>query len=209
MEVSPMCCRYSLPSEDPPEELCAIIEQAQRRNPGDAPLVTSGEIFPTHTVPVVANSRSRRPSAFAMTWGYSFPDKATGGRRALVNARSETASDKPMFKDGMLQRRCLIPAECYYEWEKQPSTDGRMIKTKHAIRPAGASCFFMAGIYHYEHDIPHFVILTKAAAQGIAFIHDRMPVILPEDAKYDWLNPQYAATDVIRAALDDMEYRAV
>ena len=80
---------------------------------------------------------AERPTPFAMQWGYTMLD-----RKRIINARSETASEKPMFKDGMLQRRCLIPASHYFEWEKREAK-----KIKYAIRPEGAKLLYMAGIY--------------------------------------------------------------
>ena len=74
-------------------------------------LKTSGEIFPSDIVPVLANNRQMNIEPFAMRWWYSFPNS-----RPIINARSETASQKALFKDGMLQRRCLIPASNYFEW---------------------------------------------------------------------------------------------
>ena len=112
-----------------------------------------------------------------------------------------------MFKDGMCQRRCVIPASHYFEWERRGAA-----RTKYAIRPAHADTMYLAGIYHLEnHDgviVPAFTILTRDAAPCIAFIHPRMPVLLPPDATADWLNPGYNAEEVIAAALTEMEYQS-
>lgn len=81
-----------------------------------------------------------------MRWGYSFP-----GDRPVINARVETAADKPLFRDGMKQRRCLIPASHYFEWARQPGQ-----RTKYALRPAQRGTVYLAGIYHLEnHDGDH------------------------------------------------------
>ena len=194
-----MCGRYYIAADDVQEELQKIIDEIQRRtSASDSPvaLKTHGEIYPTDTVPAIANSRDLCPTALAMQWGYTMPD----GKR-IINARSETASEKPLFKDGMLQRRCLIPASGYYEWEKR---DGE--KIKYALKPEGADLLYMAGIYRLEKGNPAFTILTREAAPGIAFIHDRMPVILPEAARKEWLDVHNSADDVMRAALSDMAY---
>ena len=151
---------------------------------------------------MLANSRKQDVQPFAMRWGYAFPNG-----RPIINARSETAAQKPMFKDGMRQRRCVIPASHYFEWERRGAA-----RTKYAIRPARADTLYLAGIYHLEnHDgviVPVFTILTRDAAPCIAFIHPRMPVLLPADAAPDWLNPGYNAEEVIAAALTDMEYQS-
>lgn len=195
-----MCGRYHIAEADVPEELGRIIGELNRKKTPEG-LKTSGEIFPSDIVPVLANSRKQDVQPFAMRWGYSFPNS-----RPVINARSETAATKPMFKDGMLQRRCLIPASNYFEWEKR---DGR--KIKYAIRPANTDMLYLAGIYHLEnHDgviVPTFTILTRDAAPEIAFIHHRMPVMLPSDYVADWLNTKHKAEEIILSALSDMDYQ--
>ena len=105
-----------------------------------------------------------------------------------------------MFADGIRQRWCLIPAQHYYEWEK---TDGK--KVKYAIEPKGSDGFFLAGIYRMEAGKPVFTILTRSAVEGIAFIHERMPVILPNEVTADWLNPKYHGEDILKAAMTQMK----
>ena len=109
----PVCGRYYLAhsnADQPSDELNRIIAALNRKKT-PASLKTSGEIFPSDIVPVLANNRQMEIEPFAMRWGYSFPNS-----RPIINARSETASLKALFKDGMLQRRCLIPASNYFEW---------------------------------------------------------------------------------------------
>ncbi len=194
-----MCGRYYIESEDSTLELLAIIDEVSRRSKVGP--VKTGEIFPTDLVPVIANNRSQMQSAFAMHWGYSMGND----RRPIINARSETAASKPMFKDGMAHRHCLIPATYYFEWASQ---DGK--KVKYAIRQSDSEMIYMAGLYRIEHGIdPLFTILTRSPAESIAFIHGRMPVILPAAATNDWLNTRYDANEVIKAAVQDVEYFAV
>ena len=191
-----MCGRYYIDDGIDSGELREIIDEVNRRSNADQ-VKTSGEIFPTDTVPIIANSRAMAPSAFAMSWGYSLPD----GKR-IINARSESAEEKPMFRDGMAQRRCAIPATNYFEWEH----DGKQ-KTKYAIRPAGSGLMFMAGIYRVEKGQPVFAILTREPAGSISFIHNRMPVLLPTELVPDWINPKYSAGDLLRNAILDVQYR--
>ncbi len=195
-----MCGRYYIADEDTAEELRQIIEEVNRRSSGgDRPVKTAGEIFPTDLVPVLANNKNMQPAAFAMEWGYTLPD----GRR-IINARSETAHEKGMFKDGLKNRRCLIPASGYFEWEKREKE-----KIKYDIRPAGNGTLYMAGLYRIEGNKAVFTILTREPAESIAFIHDRMPVILPDDMRDDWLNPKYDAADVMKDAVTEVMHRAV
>ena len=66
---------------------------------------------------------------------------------------------------------------------------------------------FRSGIYRLEQGVPVFSVLTKRPAESIAFIHDRMPVILPYEVMYDWLNPRCRGDDLLRSAVGDMTYR--
>lgn len=117
-----MCGRYYIAEDDAAEELRQIIEAVNRRSTN---VKTGGEIRPSDTVPVLANSPSLQPGAYAMHWGYTLSDG-----KLLFNARSETAAEKAIFKDGMAQRRCMIPATCYFEWEHRGKE-----KIKYAIAP--------------------------------------------------------------------------
>ena len=194
-----MCGRYYIAEDDMTEEMARIIEEINRKKTPEG-MKTSGEVFPSDIVPVLANSRQQDVQPFAMRWGYTFPNG-----KPVINARSETAAIKPMFKDGMKQRRCLIPATHYYEWEHRSRQS-----IKYAIRPERSRMLYLAGIYHLEkHDdviVPTFTVLTREASPGISFIHDRMPVILPSEITTDWLDSRNDAVEVIQAAMLDMEY---
>ena len=190
-----MCGRYYVEAKDTGEELLAMLQTLNRRGLA----CKTGEIFPTDTVAVIANSRALQPMPFAMTWGYTLP----GGKR-LINARSESAADKPLFREGMLKRRCLIPASHYFEW----SHDARA-RMKYAIRPEGTGMMYMAGLYRLEEGRPVFTILTREPAPQIAFIHNRMPVILSRDAAGAWLRLQTPAAEVLARAEQDVVYGAV
>jgi len=192
-----MCGRYYIPDEDSAAELQQIIEQINRKH-NAGPALKTGEIAPSDTAPVLANNRSLVITPFAMKWGYTMSNG-----KLVFNARSETAAEKPLFRDGMTQRRCLVPAAHYFEWEKR----GRE-KIKYAIKPSDVSVLYMAGIYRIESGVPVFSILTREPATNISFIHDRMPVILPRELMTDWLNPQYKADEVLRSATLDISFSA-
>lgn len=135
---------------------------------------------------------------FAMEWGYHLPNG-----KLVFNTRSETAAEKPLSADGMRQRRYLIPAAHYFEWERTASG-----KTKYAIAPKEGEGFSLAGIYRMEAGKPVFSILTRSPSKDIAFIHDRMPVILPNAAISDWLNPRFNGTEILQYAKTEMNYSA-
>ena len=105
-----MCTRYALEKDLP--ELKDIFEIALRSSLTSKfvdtharPLITDGEVRPTDIVPVIAPNAKGIKSVFPMQWGYAL----AGGRR-VINARSETAGQKPMFRDDLLRRRCAVPA---------------------------------------------------------------------------------------------------
>ena len=104
----------------------------------------------------------------------------------------------------MMQRRCLIPALHYFEWEKR----GRE-SIKYRIRSEQPGMITMAGIYRHEKTelVPVFVILTRTASGDIRFIHDRMPVIIPKDMRTAWLQGGGDVDGMLAAAEIDMDYK--
>ena len=103
----------------------------------------------------------------------------------------------------MAHRRCAIPAAHYFGWQKTETG-----KTKYAIAPKESKGMLLAGIYRFESNTPVFTILTRAPSEDIAMIHDRMPVILPQEALSDWLNPRYQGVEILSAALTSMTYHS-
>ena len=196
-----MCGRYWIGSEDASEQLKEIIDTLNRKQE-QAVMVKTGEICPTDIAPVIANSRSFKIKPFLMRWGFS--GYGTGSR-PVINARSETALERPMFHDALLERRCLIPASHYFEWQNQGKS-----KIKHAIKTI-EPMIYMAGIYRFEANssYPVFTILTKAAADSISHLHDRMPVILPRDICEEWLRPNADVFKIISAADNRVIYGAM
>ena len=168
-----MCGRYWIEA-DQNEEMMEIIKRMQRL---DAPMKTAGEIFPGDGVPVLCKSRAGNIRPFAMEWGW----RMDGGRR-IINARSETIFEKPLFRDGIRNRRCLLPMSAYFEWETR--LEG---KIKYRIAPEGSGIFYLAGLYRFEGGKPLCTVITTAAQPDIAFIHHRMPVILNGAERESWL----------------------
>ncbi|AGW12384.1 SOS response-associated peptidase [Megalodesulfovibrio gigas] len=109
----------------------------------------------------------------------------------MINARSETVAGKPAFRAAFKKRRCLIPATCFYEWQK---LDARR-KQPFALMMADGAPFAMAGLWEVWDDpdsgtpLHSATILTTEANALVAPIHDRMPVILPPDSWAQWLDP--------------------
>ena len=110
--VMTMCGRYNFSNDSSSEMVQEVLQNLQSRNIE----IKTGEVFPGDIAAVIARTRKLEPQAFAMRWGYQLPDT-----KLVFNARRETAAQKSMFADGMRQRRCLVPADAYYEWQKTGS----------------------------------------------------------------------------------------
>lgn len=187
-----MCGRYFLWDNGRPDDFEKILQVLNRQD-SSSEFKRSGEVYPTDAVPVLANSRQLHPRPFVMRWGYSLPHG-----RTVINARAETAASSPLFADGMLHRRCLIPAAGYYEWAGQPGG-----KVKYALRGEGG-LIYLAGVYRLEWRaegvVPAFAVLTREAAPELAFLHDRMPVLFPPERSLRWLDPRCDAQALLREA---------
>ena len=83
------------------------------------------------------------------------------GRSLLVNARVETAAEKPTFKEAWEKHRCIVPASWYYEWEHLTGNSGqKKVGDKYMIQPRGSSMTWLAGLYRIEDGLPVFAVLT-------------------------------------------------
>jgi len=117
----------------------------------------------------------------------------------LINARSETAADKPSFRQALQRRRALIPADGFYEWSK----DETGAKQPWYITRTDGQPLVMAGVWERWGEgadrVDSFAILTTAASEDIAHIHHRSPVFIPEGRFADWLNPETDPQPFIKA----------
>ena len=187
-----MCGRYYLASEDMNAIITSLLRTLDSR--ADAHCKRSGEIYPGDAAPVLAHNRQRICRAFFMDWGFQ-----VNGRR-LINARSETAAEKPLFRDSMHARRCIIPASRYYEWSTQTHE-------KYDFHPETGRSLLLAGIYRPESDGTYsYTVLTRDAAPHLAHLHPRMPVILPADSLTAWLSPDFDPERILRNAREDIAF---
>jgi putative SOS response-associated peptidase YedK len=115
-----------------------------------------------------------------------------------INARSETVTTKPAFKTAAAKRRCLVPADGYYEW--MPAEDG-----KHPMYLHGDGVLALAGLYDIRRDpedpdsfLWTYTILTCTAQDELGHIHDRSPVVVPVDLRDDWLDPTSTDPQLVR-----------
>ena len=171
-----MCGRFYVPADDAPEVIARLMAEAERTARSPLP---RGEITPGMRVAALCLSRvSRQAKAFPMTWGVPMQGKL------LINARSETAAEKPTFRDSLRERRCLIPAVAWFEWDHREKP-----MTKYRIRRSAFPWFYLAGLYRLEDDGPRCAILTREAIEGLHDLHDRMPVTLAPEEAGAWLRP--------------------
>ncbi|HYE62899.1 MAG TPA: SOS response-associated peptidase [Phycisphaerales bacterium] len=165
-------------------------------------------IAPSQPVLVVRNTKDGTGRELAgMRWGLvpSWAKDESIGLKT-INCRSETALEKPMFRSLYERRRCLVPADGFYEWKAVP---GRRTKQPMLIqvREAGQpKTFAMAALWDRwrppeGEPIDSVTILTTAANEQVAPVHDRMPVILPASAWDDWLAARQPAPSAVELSL--------
>ena len=195
-----MCARFYL-EED--ERLLPLIEEMNR-----SPLMALaprdkspwGERTPGSVAPAVAAARSGEKKTFPMQWGFE-------GRSLLINARAESAAEKPSFADAWMRRRCAVPASWYFEWEHVTGPDGkRRVGNRWRFQPGSGDIAWLCGLYRLTEGLPRFVILTREAAQGVRFVHDRMPLILPPEAVPAWISRDVKPEDLLPRAVTDIRY---
>ncbi len=181
-----MCGRYVLFSDPELAEIREIIEEVQRKNPE----IKTGEIFPTNSAPVLLQENGKLMPE-AVKWGFPKFNK----KGVIVNARGETAPEKPMFRRSLETKRCIIPSCGFYEW----SHDGGP-KTKYQFNLPGEGALYMAGLYNDFAGECRFVILTANANESLRGIHDRMPVVLTRQEMDQWINSYQGALDILQSS---------
>jgi len=166
-----MCGRYYV-SDDTAREIEKMVQDLDRR----LAVYQSGDISPSAMATVLVQPENRL-AAEDMKWGFPGYD----GKSLLINARAESVMEKRTFQESVRQRRCVIPASGFYEWNKR--------KEKFTFRRAGrAPLLFMAGCYTLYDGKNRFVILTTQANASMAPVHDRMPLILERNEMEQWLS---------------------
>ena len=164
-----------------------IAEQILQMAGSSAEGLTSaerGDVFPSQQTLIFSG---REPGFYAetMTWGFPRFDR----KGLLINARAETAPEKKTFRNSVLERRCVIPARHFYEWDKE--------KNKVAFRYGDQRPLFMAGFYKQFEEGDRFIVITTEAGDSVRPVHDRMPLILPKEQLTDWLYDQDAAMEML------------
>ena len=178
-----MCGRYFLTT---PGEVLADLFEA-----GPAPeLSPRYNIAPTQTVPIVRLGPTGARELALATWGLVpvwAKEKAIGNK--LINARAETLAEKPSFRDAYKKRRCVLPADGYFEWRREGT-----VKQPYAFRARDGRPLALAGLWSFWKDpatgepLESCAILTTSPNELAATVHDRMPVILEPEKLPLWLD---------------------
>ncbi len=175
-----MCGRYYIDDDTAREieKVIRMVDEKIRQGEGSAGIkVTSGDICPTQMAPILTVGQGGI-TCEPQRWGYpGFSPEA--GKSVVINARSETISQKRMFRDSILHKRIVIPATWFYEWNQN--------KEKYVFKHPTDKALFMAGCYTSYQGENRFVILTTGANASMSQIHDRMPLILEREEIVPWL----------------------
>jgi putative SOS response-associated peptidase YedK len=180
-----MCGRYV--ATTPAAVLAAYFEVDELAEEPEGP---SFNVAPTDPVPAVAVGRDGRRRLGCLRWGLvpSWSSHARGGARH-INARSETVLERPAFRTAFARRRCILPADGFYEWER--SSDGR--RQAWFIHHRDRSPLALAGLWDVWRAptgelVRTCAVLTTAANRMMAPVHDRMPVLIDAAGWGDWLD---------------------
>jgi putative SOS response-associated peptidase YedK len=186
-----MCGRFALYSSG--ETIAAAFDLSEVPE-----LLPHYNIAPSQPVAVIRTSPNGRELAL-LKWGL-VPAWAKDKKLAPINAKAETAADKPMFRTAFRQRRCLIPADGYYEWQARGTK-----KQPYFFGPKDGLPFAFAGLWESREGdgekLETCALLTTQANELAAEVHDRMPVILPPAAYGRWLDPDNQDVAALQALL--------
>ncbi len=203
-----MCTRYVMDRDE--SVIASIIDAALATRLAarfqiemSRSMITSGEVRPADVAPVLAPNSKGERTVYPMQWGFTI--SVDGKQKPVVNARIETASSKSLFSEAWAKHRCIVPASWYFEWEHHKDKSGRSVPgDKYMIQPKGESVTWLCGLYRIENGFPVFAIITKSPTEALSRIHDRMPLILPEDKIDEWIRPDSDPAKLIIYAQDEM-----
>ena len=180
-----MCGRYQIGSAEEKNGYADLINGTKKENNREN-MTESGakiDVNPGDTAPVILTKRSICDEA-RMRWGFE------AGGKLVINARSESIFEKPMFKNSAMAMRCAVPALGYYEWNDR--------RERFLFTPPGGGLLMLAGLYRYAPDgSSEFVIITRQAYGEYGKIHGRMPLMLKDWRA--WLHDPAAARSALAA----------
>ncbi len=181
-----MCSRYYV-KKFIKEDVSSIIDNAHGE---DAEVINDDifgdrDILPTDSAPIICYQEDKLITK-NIKWGYLNPQN----NALIINARSETVSIKPLFKNSYESRRCVIPAAGFYEWDhNKEKVDFTNIENKP---------LFMCGSYDMFNNEERFVIYTTAANESMSPVHDRMPILITGSEIISWLTNAEYSTQILK-----------
>lgn len=178
-----MCGRYLLIS--PVEAMRRFFDVGGLLN-----LPPRYNVAPTQDAPVLRLDKEGRRELIQMRWGLVplwAKDLSMGAR--CINARAESLERKPAFREAFRQRRCLVPTDGFYEWEKKGK-----VRQPWRIGPAEDGLMALAGLWERWRApdggvVRSFAVITTDANELVAPLHERMPAVIPPDGFSEWLDP--------------------
>jgi putative SOS response-associated peptidase YedK len=162
-------------------------------------------VAPTQTIPAVRAIDDKGRELVLLRWGL-IPSWAKDKKLAasLINARSDSVAEKPAFRSAFKRRRCLIPADGFYEWK---TADGK--KQPYLFRLIDNRPFAFAGLWERWHgpegDVESCTLITTDANEVVRPVHNRMPVILDRNAYGNWLDPNVNDKQTLQALLQPFD----
>jgi putative SOS response-associated peptidase YedK len=181
-----VCGRYAA-SADPD----ALVEEFEVDIAPDVALAPDYNMAPTKQAYIVLERGEHERELAVGRWGLVpswAKDPSIGSR--MINARAETVAEKPSYRRPFAKRRCLVPADGFYEWY---APGGKAPKQPFFIHPADGSRLAMAGLYEWwgegESRMLTFTVITTSASDEVGRIHDRMPMTVQRQSWDSWLDP--------------------
>lgn len=189
-----MCGRYTIYTDADERELLEILRVIESKDrEGSGSNYKTGEIFPTDHVPLLIRGNNGGMNVILSDWGF----KLRG--RPIINARRETVAEKPLFRNNLINRRCVVPSTGFFEWNNK--------KTKYLFNLPGTRMLYMAGLWRGSVDSSEFVIITAEANSSVLPVHDRMPLVLTRDKIESWLYDDEAAFGLTGFNLPHLIYK--
>lgn len=169
-----MCGRYYVDTDN------LDIKLISKKLSEDMNMFKTGDVFPSDNALIVIEGRTPKPVIYK--WGFPI----SGSSKLIINARSESIGQKQMFKSAMNCRRCIVPTNGFYEWQKPDNK-------KLLFNYERESVLYLAGIWSVFNNQRCFSIITRDAEAPVSDYHNRMPLIVKKENVRQWLfNPSFA-----------------
>lgn len=183
-----MCCRYYYS-----DKIANEVEDDLQLPSGEL-ATREGDITPGMETRGIIRKKSNGSDIVLsdLFWGITSKDK-----KLIINARAESVTEKPMFAESFVNRRCILPAAGFYEWD--------INKTRFMFKRTDEKPIYLAGFYDLSENRDSFVILTTAANASMKPVHDRMPVMIDKGNVRNYLKDSAAAIEMINEPMPELD----